>query len=225
MIPTLVEQYRRWFEYEKDSHRKVLASFGTMPEEGRRSEPFQKAMNLMSHMVAARQTWLHRFGASVERPTNLFPTDATYDGILADLEVMERDWSDYFGALDERELDRAFDYLTSEGTRFRSVVVDVLTQLYGHSLYHRGQIASLVRAAAASRPRPTSSSGPANRSDRPLPDTSYLINPHRPGAARSRDLDRDPPVRHRVAFGKHPTAAGMRRLGNTRVICKISGFM
>jgi uncharacterized damage-inducible protein DinB len=147
MLPTLVEQYRGWFEYEKDSHRKVLASFETVPEEGRRSEPFQKAMNLMGHIVAARQIWLHRFGAPVERPAILFPTDATYDGLLAELEVMERDWSDYFGRLGEAELERTFDYLTSEGTRFRSVVADVLIHVYGHSLYHRGQIASLVRAA------------------------------------------------------------------------------
>ena len=67
--------------------------------------------------------------------------------VVAELEVIERNWSDYFGRLDEPELERTFDYLTSEGTRFRSVVADILTQLYGHSFYHRGQIASLVRAA------------------------------------------------------------------------------
>ncbi|MGP0067084.1 MAG: DinB family protein [Isosphaeraceae bacterium] len=147
MIPTLVEQYRRWFDYEKDSHRKVLASLESVPEGGRHSEPFQKAMNIMGHMVAARQMWLYRFGFPVERPANLFPTDTTYEGLVADLESVERHWSDYFARLDEPELERTFDYLTSEGTRFRSVVADVLTQLYGHSLYHRGQIASLVRAA------------------------------------------------------------------------------
>jgi uncharacterized damage-inducible protein DinB len=147
MIPTQVEQYRRWFAYEKDSHRKVLESFETVPEQGRRSESFQKAMSLMGHMIAARQAWLNRFGAPVERPAQLFPTDATHDGLLADLEVMERNWSDYFERLDERELDRAFEYVTSEGTRFRSVVVDVLAHIFGHSFYHRGQIATLVRAA------------------------------------------------------------------------------
>ena len=104
-------------------------------------------MSLMGHMIAARQAWLNRFGDPVERPAHLFPTDATYDGLLAELEVMERGWMDYFGRLDEPELERTFDYLTSEGTRFRNVVFDVLTQLYGHSFYHRGQIASLVRAA------------------------------------------------------------------------------
>ncbi len=147
MIPTLVEQYRRWFEYEKDIHREVLASFETVPEERRKSEPFQKALTLMSHMVAARQMWLYRFGGPVDKPTNLFPTAATYESVLAELEVIERHWSDYFGRLDESELERTFDYETSEGTRFRSVVVDVLTQLFTHSFYHRGQIASLVRAA------------------------------------------------------------------------------
>ncbi len=148
MLPTLVEQYRRWFDYEKDTHRKVLASFETVPEEGLRSEPFQKALNNLAHIVAARRMWLHRFEpSSFDRPTNLFPTDATLADIGPELAIMERNWSDYFGRLDEPELDRTFDYMTSEGSPFRSMVVDVLTQLYGHSLYHRGQIASLVRAA------------------------------------------------------------------------------
>jgi uncharacterized damage-inducible protein DinB len=148
MLPTLVEQYTRWFEYEKDSHRRALTSLDTVPEDGRGSEPYRKALSIMGHIIAARRIWLHRFWpSSFERPAELFPTNATRDGLDADLATMERDWSDYFGRLDEPELARVFDYLTSEGTRFRSVVADVLTQLYGHSLYHRGQIASLVRAA------------------------------------------------------------------------------
>ena len=147
MLPTLVEQYRGWFEYEKDAHRKVLASFETVPGDGRRSEAFQKAMNIMSHMAAARRTWLHRMSGAVDRPANLFPTDVTLDRLKTELEFIEEKWSDYFGRLDDAELARAFEYTTSEGTRFRSLVFDVLTQMYGHSLYHRGQIASLVRAA------------------------------------------------------------------------------
>ena len=148
MLPTLVEQYRRWFECEKDMHRLVLASLDTVPEEKRGSEPFQKALSLMGHIIAARRAWLHRFEPSTfERPAELFPTNATRESLEAGLAAMERDWSGYFGRLDEVELARAFDYVTSEGTKFRSVVADVLTQLYGHSLYHRGQIASLVRAA------------------------------------------------------------------------------
>jgi len=144
---TLVEQYRCWFEYEKDSYRKVLASFETVPEGGRGSEPFQKAMNTMGHILAARRVWLHHFDSSIPRPANFFPTDVTRDKLLAELEFMEGQWSDYLQRLSEAEIQREFVYQSTEGDWFRSVVADVLTQLHGHSLYHRGQIASLVRAA------------------------------------------------------------------------------
>jgi uncharacterized damage-inducible protein DinB len=146
MVLTRVEQYQRWFEYEKDSHRKVLAALETVPEDRQHSEVWQKAWNLLGHIVAARRLWLHRFGVSVDKPANLFPTDVTRDQLLADLEVMERDWSEYLRGLSEPELQRALVYQSTEGGRFRSVVADVLAQLFGHSWYHRGQIAPLVRA-------------------------------------------------------------------------------
>jgi uncharacterized damage-inducible protein DinB len=147
MIPTLVEQYQRWFEYEKDSHRSVLASLETVPEENRGSAPFRKAMSLMGHIVAARRMWLFRFGAATTRPDDLFPSDLTRERLLAEFELMESGWSDYLERLAECELGRAFEYRSIDGGWFRNTVVDILTQLYGHSLYHRGQIASLVRAA------------------------------------------------------------------------------
>lgn len=58
---------------------------------------------------------------------------------------MHEEWSDYLAALDETELSRVFDYRSFEGQRFRNVVEDLLTQLFGHSWYHRGQVASIVR--------------------------------------------------------------------------------
>ena len=37
------------------------------------------------------------------------------------------------------------EYRSNEGERFRNRIEDLLTQLFGHSGYHRGQIASIVR--------------------------------------------------------------------------------
>jgi uncharacterized damage-inducible protein DinB len=147
MLPTLLDQYRRWFEYEKDSHRKVLAALETVPTEHRGSEAFRKAMSLMGHIVAARRMWLFRFGASTTRPHELFPSDVTREQLLAELESMEIGWSQYLQRLDGNELSRAFEYKSIDSGWFRSTVVDILTQLHGHSLYHRGQIAALIRAA------------------------------------------------------------------------------
>jgi uncharacterized damage-inducible protein DinB len=147
MLPTLVEQYRRWFEYEKDSHRKVLAAIETVPAENRESEAFLKAMRLFGHIVAARRMWLFRFGALTTRPDSLFPSEITRDQLVAEIEIMENGWSHYLEQLDETELGRIFEYRSIDGGWYCNAVVDILTQLHGHSLYHRGQIASLIRAA------------------------------------------------------------------------------
>ena len=103
-------------------------------------------MNLMAHIIAARRLWLYRLGGATERPAGLFPASITHAELVAGLAAMEEGWSAYLAHLSAAELGQTFEYRTTEGDMFRSNVADVLTQLYGHSLYHRGQIASLVRA-------------------------------------------------------------------------------
>lgn len=146
MPPTLLDQYRRWFEYEKDAHRQVLASLETVPPEGRGSEGYRKALDLMGHLLAARRMWLHRIEPSHERPAAIFPTGVALEGLPDGFAAMERDWDAAFARLTDADLDRTYTYRTSEGDEYASVLADILTQLHGHSLYHRGQIASLVRA-------------------------------------------------------------------------------
>lgn len=65
---------------------------------------------------------------------------------LADVETA---WSRYLANLDDTELRRRFEYRSLEGPRFANVVEEILTQLFGHSWYHRGQIAALVRSLGA----------------------------------------------------------------------------
>jgi uncharacterized damage-inducible protein DinB len=147
MISTLADQYRRWFEYEKDSHRKVLESLETVPEDARASEPYLKALSLMGHLGAARRIWLHRLEPTFERPAAIFPTGVALEALPAEFEAIARDWTDYLGSLTDADLQRDFTYRTTEGAWYRNAIADVLTQLHGHSHYHRGQIAALVRAA------------------------------------------------------------------------------
>jgi uncharacterized damage-inducible protein DinB len=147
MTHTLANQYRRWFDHEKNSHRQVLASLQTVPTDRRASEVFQMATNLMGHLIAARRMWLYRLGRSSQHSTDLFPSGVACDDLASELEAMEQDWSDYLAGLDEREHARIVTYQSIDAGWFRNSVADILTQLHGHSLYHRGQIASLVRAA------------------------------------------------------------------------------
>lgn len=141
----MVDQFCRWFEYEKDSHRKVLASLQAVPTELRSTGAFPKAVDLMAHVAAARMLWLYRLGVTAEGPRDIFPTGVTLESLAARLEAMEKAWEPFFARLDEAEVVRRFEYQSLEGPRFRNTVEDILTQLFGHSWYHRGQIAALVR--------------------------------------------------------------------------------
>ena len=147
-MTTLADRYRRWFAYERDAHEKTLLSLGTVAAERRSDPAFRKALSLVGHLVAARQLWLHRFGVRPNAPATsaeFFPENLTLDELSSRLRDMHQEWAGYLAGLDETELSRVFEYRALEGDRFRNRVEDIVTQLFGHSWYHRGQIAALVR--------------------------------------------------------------------------------
>lgn len=151
MTRTRADEYRRWFEYERDSHAKVLSSLNAVPG-GRRGAPeFRKAASLLAHIIQARRLWLYRMGVARESPTleEMFPENVGLSDLQARLETMQGAWSAYLAGLDDAAIASAFDYKSFEGQPFRNTIADILTQLYGHSLYHRGQIAMLLRTMGA----------------------------------------------------------------------------
>jgi len=85
----------------------------------------------------------------IKENVELFPGETRLDELPAQIEEMETLWSQYLSQLDDAELARVFEYQSYEGQRFRNTIEDILTQLFGHSWYHRGQIAQLVRSIGA----------------------------------------------------------------------------
>jgi uncharacterized damage-inducible protein DinB len=148
MNDILTSRFRRWFEYEKNSHARTVDSLTAVTEELRESEVFRKAVYLMGHIIAARRMWLFRFGITKEN-AELFPAETKLNELAPQLAEMETLWSQYLSHLDDTELARVFEYQSYEGSRFRNTVEEILTQLFGHSWYHRGQIAQLVRSIGA----------------------------------------------------------------------------
>jgi len=145
----LLLRFRHWYQHEKEVHAKVLASLETVPRDRRSESSYGKALDLFAHMLAARRMWLFRMGRTdggATREEEIFPTGAT----LAELHTEDAEvatlWTDYLESLDHDEVGRVFTYTAFEGDRFTNTVEDILTQLHGHSWYHRGQIASLVRS-------------------------------------------------------------------------------
>jgi uncharacterized damage-inducible protein DinB len=148
MAGELLERFRRWFDYEQDAHAKVLASFQTVLPERRDGREFRKAVSLFGHIVAARRVWLFRLGV-IPAAGALFLDDENPDvaRVTAEWAEVRGLWAGYLASLDDAGLGRVFEYQSFDAGRFRNQVEDILAQLFGHSWYHRGQIAVLVRAA------------------------------------------------------------------------------
>jgi uncharacterized damage-inducible protein DinB len=149
MLHEIADRYRRWFDYEKDAHATVMASLGAVAEPLRVRHEYRKAVSLLAHIVAARKLWLCRMGASAEWPDEFFPENLSLTEVAARLERMHAAWTTFLEGLDDAALARAFEYRSTEGDWYRGVVDDILAQMFGHSTYHRGQIALLLRTIGA----------------------------------------------------------------------------
>jgi uncharacterized damage-inducible protein DinB len=147
MTNDLIDRFRRWFDYEHDAHAKVLASFDTVPPERRASPEFRKAVSLLAHIVEARRVWLGRMGVIPLSSRTLFPDESDVGHVAAEWRTVHELWSHFLTSAGEKELARVVEYQSFDAGRFRNSVEEILTQLFGHSWYHRGQIAMLVRLA------------------------------------------------------------------------------
>lgn len=147
MADQLITRFRRWFEYEQDAHAKVLASLDTVPADRRAGPEYRKAVSLFAHIVAGRRIWLGRLGVLPPGAGGLFPNDPDLADVVGQWEAVRSAWSKHLAGLTDAALERVFEYQSLDAGKFRNRVEEILAQLFGHSSYHRGQIAVLVRAA------------------------------------------------------------------------------
>jgi uncharacterized damage-inducible protein DinB len=143
------DQFRRLFEYERDAHQRMLDSLRRAISDRRDTPGIAKAVDLAAHIATCRDMWLGRIRRHSPLPTTLFPSDMTVSEVERAFARIEPQWREYLDTLDEAELARECEYVSYEGGGFRNSVNDILIQLFGHSLYHRGQIALLLRRSGA----------------------------------------------------------------------------
>lgn len=154
---TFADRYRRWFEYEKDVNARVLASIQAVPEALRKKPEYQRAVDLVAHMVAARSMWLYRMGVSAIGPASideLEPHGIAPSALPGLMHKAEEAWSTYLSTLTDAELARRLEYRSIDAGAFSNTIEEIVTQLFGHGWYHRGQIGTLLRSIGA-QPAPT----------------------------------------------------------------------
>ena len=147
MSNVLADRFRRWFQYENDVHGRVLNSLDSVPADRRESDEYRRAVDVMAHVVAARGVWRRRIEGTSRPQDSSFPKGNTLEGVRSAWAETVPEWTALLQSLDDEALARGVDYRSLDGSPFSNTVEEILTQLFGHSSYHRGQIAMLVRAA------------------------------------------------------------------------------
>jgi uncharacterized damage-inducible protein DinB len=146
-MSSIADRFRRWFEYEKDAHGKVVKSLDSVPADRRSSPEYKRAVSILGHIAAARGIWLYRLGVATTAPTALFPENLSVAEVASQLQSIHKQWDLYLSRVTDEELAKTFEYKSLDAGRFRNRIEEITTQLFGHSWYHRGQIAILVRQA------------------------------------------------------------------------------
>jgi uncharacterized damage-inducible protein DinB len=113
-----------------------------------RSAPEQRSVRLFAHLLAAEQVWLARLREQDSSALPIWP-ELSLEECAALAEQSRAEYARYLALLPEAVLSSTVTYRNSKGAEFTTSVVDILTHVALHGSYHRGQIASAVRASGA----------------------------------------------------------------------------
>jgi uncharacterized damage-inducible protein DinB len=131
----LLDYLLRQFTYNAWANREVFTHIGA---DAMSTRPLQ----LLSHIVSAERLWLERIR---QQPQSLavWP-NLTLEECGRQLDYMPPLWRDYLKSAPL--LAEKITYKNTRGEPWTSSVEDILTHVLLHSAYHRGQIASQIRA-------------------------------------------------------------------------------
>ncbi|MGA8620179.1 MAG: DinB family protein [Candidatus Sulfotelmatobacter sp.] len=134
----LLEHLRRQFAYDAWANREVLAALTANTDNSVR--PLQ----LLAHILSAERLWLERMKQQAQS-LPVWP-DFTIEQCRSQVAELTSLWREYLGQLSPAGLSDEVAYKNSKGESWANTVEDILTHVLLHSAYHRGQIASQMRA-------------------------------------------------------------------------------
>jgi len=138
MASDVTRHLQRQFEYDAWANREVLAAVRSSRASAARS------LQLLAHIVSAELLWLERLRQEPQSQP-VWPEWSLEQCEARSVEVGEL-WRKYLEGLAPDDLAKTVSYKNSKGEPWTSTVEDVVTHVLLHSAYHRGQIASFMRA-------------------------------------------------------------------------------
>jgi uncharacterized damage-inducible protein DinB len=134
----LIDHFRRQFAYNEWANREVLATLQDT------AGSLEKPIQYLAHILSAELLWLNRLKR--QSPTIAVWPHFDWEQCASQLGKVSSAWNQYLQSLGSAELLGTASYTNSKGEGWSSTVQDILSHVLLHSAYHRGQIASTMRA-------------------------------------------------------------------------------
>lgn len=131
-----VDLLKELFDYNQEANQKFIAFFQ------QNDFTAEKAVRLFSHILNAHHIWLARIQQQAPRyEVWQVQTVAVFE------EINQENHSITASVLSSSpDFGRTIAYQNSSGNSFQNSIRDILLHVVNHSTYHRGQIASMIRA-------------------------------------------------------------------------------
>ena len=133
-----LDDLRSMFLYEAWASRRLLARL----REVRELNP--EIRKLFAHLQAGFRVWAMRIRGEDSRAVAIWP-DLTLEESAALIDENEAAYASVLAGLGETGLSRKVAYTNQHGLSYETAVGDILRQVITHGVYHRGQIALLLR--------------------------------------------------------------------------------
>jgi uncharacterized damage-inducible protein DinB len=134
-----IEMLRQLYAYNYWSNKRVLSALEAANN--------TLATRYFSHILIAEKTWLRRLLRNEDNTGFNFWSSATLEDCEEMLEENKKAYDAFFVGLTEEKLKATATYKNSKGIEFTNTYREILTHVFFHSGYHRGQVAVALRAS------------------------------------------------------------------------------
>jgi uncharacterized damage-inducible protein DinB len=134
-----------WLDHEQWATEIMLGWFSHLPSASRTHPDYQRALDLVGHVVACRENWLDRIAKNGGDQVEWWPKGCEAESLFARAAATLAAWKSFVSEATDEVLLGDFEYTSGDQT-WRFNVQCQAMQMVGHGFYHRGQVASLITA-------------------------------------------------------------------------------
>lgn len=142
---TMLQHFLSLLEYNYWANTRTLQSILRIEQDG--NTPPQKTVELFSHILNAEIVWVSRIKSEQTIPPwRVIALDEMASIIEANYVIYKDFIHLLFAENSTKTIHTTLDYTDTKGNDWSLSYGDIITHVFNHATYHRGQIAMIVRA-------------------------------------------------------------------------------